>query len=107
MNSKTKSTKQESKIKAVRVYQAVTFDKRNETFFSIMPIPNRTAPEISVHYDKQVVEVKSSTDHVFIPFANVSGIYMFTDSDQQRLDFRESESKKKSKVAAADIRRPN
>lgn len=102
-----KELKNKDIVKAIKVYQAVKFDKRNETSFTIMPIPNKQPPKIEVHFEKNVVEVYNDNDRVFIPFANVAGIYMFTKADEAKIANAEAEANKTYGIRASEIKRPS
>lgn len=96
------------KIKAVRVYQSVNFGKKQETFFSTIPIPNKVTPEITLNEKLAVVELKSSDEHVLVPLTNVSGIYLWTDKDDIKVEEIAKEKIKASKtgVRPSEIKRP-
>lgn len=72
-------------IHSVRVYQSVQFDKSQRTFFSIEDNPMAKGCEISI-IENVGVELKSPTDHVIVPFPNISGIYLDTKSKKQARD---------------------
>lgn len=95
-------------IRALRVYQSVTFDKRNETHFSIYTVAGRKPVEINLVEGYDVVEIKSETDHVLVPYANISGIYMLTEKDIKKQEEIKEEKKRASKtsVRASEIKRP-
>jgi len=63
-------------IDAIRCYQAVMFNKGNETFFATRRINADIALEIEIVEDLKVVSVKSDRDHILIPLTNVSAIYL-------------------------------
>ena len=63
-------------IDAVRCYQSVMFNKTNETFFASRKINARPALEIKLIEGLNVVSLKSEHDHLLIPFANISAIYL-------------------------------
>ena len=67
--------KEEKVIDSIRVYQAVTFEKASETFFSTRIVNNKIGREISVNLELGGVEIKSAKDHILVPFTNVSCIY--------------------------------
>lgn len=95
------------KIKSVRTYQAVTFEKRNENVFTIVPLDNRPNVEISFYGDSnQLVSIKSSKDHVIIPITNISAIYLWNEDDSKREQEKEIEKSKPQGIKAQDIKRP-
>ena len=63
-------------IDAVRCYQAVMFDKRQETFFATRQINERSAIELEIIENLQMVSIKNQRDHILIPITNVSAIYL-------------------------------
>jgi hypothetical protein len=63
-------------IDAIRCYQAVMFNKGNETFFATRRINADVALEIEIVEDLKVISVKSERDHILIPLTNVSAIYL-------------------------------
>ena len=63
-------------IDAIRCYQAVMFNKGNETFFATRRINADVALEIEIVEDLKVVSVNSDRDHILIPLTNISAIYL-------------------------------
>ena len=63
-------------IDAIRCYQAVMFNKGNETFFATRRINADIALDIEIVEDLKVVSVKSNRDHILIPLTNISAIYL-------------------------------
>ena len=63
-------------IDAIRCYQAVMFEKRQETFFATRQINSRQPLEIKIIEGLNVISLKSEKDHILIPFANISAIYL-------------------------------
>ena len=63
-------------IDAIRCYQAVMFNKGNETFFATRRINADVALEIEIVEDLKVISIKSERDHILIPLTNVSAIYL-------------------------------
>jgi hypothetical protein len=63
-------------IDAVRCYQSVMFNKTNETFFATRQINARPPLEIKIIEGMNVISLKSEQDHILIPFANISAIYL-------------------------------
>tara|TARA_R100001082_G_C4261500_1_gene115768 strand:+ start:267 stop:581 length:315 start_codon:yes stop_codon:yes gene_type:complete len=63
-------------IDAVRCYQSVMFDKRQETFFATRQINNKQPIELEIIEELQMVSIKSESDHILIPLTNVSAIYL-------------------------------
>ena len=63
-------------IDSVRIYQAVMFNRSNETFFSTRKINHTPGREIELLDDLQALSIKSDTDHIIVPLTNVSAIYL-------------------------------
>jgi hypothetical protein len=63
-------------IDAIRCYQSVMFDKRQETFFATRQINNRQPIELEIIEELQMISIKSESDHILIPLTNVSAIYL-------------------------------
>lgn len=84
------------KIKSVRTYQAVMFEKIPQTYFSMIEIANKPKIELKLTEDTgaHFIEVKSEKDLVYIPLSNISGIYTFNQSDEENLNFAKAEAKK-------------
>jgi hypothetical protein len=82
-------------IDAIRCYQAVMFNKGNETFFATRRINTQIALEIEIVEDLKVVSVKSDRDHILIPLTNISAIYLKSPIkiEQAEKDMKEREKK--------------
>ena len=65
-------------IDAIRCYQAVMFNKGNETFFATRRINHQAALEIEIIEDLKVISIKSDRDHILIPLTNASAIYLMS-----------------------------
>ena len=89
-------------IKAIRVYQAVTFEGVTQTFFSSQLLPNRKPVDLSLDEKLQVVELKSEKDHILVPFTNIAGIYLAMEKDKVK---KESKPKKVG-IKSTEIKRP-
>ena len=63
-------------IDAIRCYQSVMFDKRNETFFATRQINHKRPIEIEVIEGINMVSIKNESDHILIPLTNVSCVYL-------------------------------
>ena len=63
-------------IDAIRCYQSVMFDKRQETFFATRQINNRMPLDLEIIEDLGMIAIKSESDHILIPLTNVSAIYL-------------------------------
>jgi hypothetical protein len=63
-------------IDAIRCYQAVMFERGNETFFASRKINNREGLEIKLVEGLNVVSIKSDRDHILVPLTNISAVYL-------------------------------
>ena len=63
-------------IDAIRCYQAVMFEKRQETFFASRQINEKAPLNIEIIEGINVVSLKSERDHILVPLTNVSAIYL-------------------------------
>ena len=63
-------------IDAIRCYQAVMFERGNETFFASRKINNRAGLEITLIEGLNVVSIKSDRDHILVPLTNISAVYL-------------------------------
>lgn len=96
-----------NRISAVRTYQSVLIDGRQDTFFRTMDINSlRKGVDITFHETLPAIVIKSKVDHVIIPLANVASIYMWTEKDDAKIEEREQELSKVSSVPASSIKRP-
>ena len=91
-------------IDAVRCYQSVMFDKRQETFFATRQINNRQPIELEIIEELQMISIKSESDHILIPLTNVSAIYLKSPLklEQERKDKEERAKQPTSTI----IKRP-
>ena len=87
-------------IDAIRCYQAVMFNKGNETFFASRRINAQIALEIEIVEDLKVVSVKSDRDHILIPFTNVSAIYL---KSPVKLEQAEKDTKEREKKVTPSV----
>ena len=101
---------QKLKIKAVRCYQSVLFEKQQQTSFTIVDIPGRPKLELSlakIGAGSDVVEIKSAKDIVHVPLTNISAIYYYNEYDKDKAAAKAEEDKKpKNTERAAAIKRP-
>ena len=91
-------------IDAIRCYQSVMFDKRNETFFASRQINERRPIELKIIEELQMISIKNDNDHILIPLTNVSAIYLKSPIklEQERKD-REERAKQPTSTI---IKRP-
>lgn len=93
-------------IKMIRVYQAVNFNKKVETYFTTSEVGPKPPVEVNIIKDLLSVEVKNDQDHILIPLTNVSVIVFDAPVHQKREDQIIEEKQKTSSVRASDIKRP-
>lgn len=91
-------------IDSVRVYQAVTFEKRSETFFSTRNINGTPGRKITL-LDK-FVSIETNNDHILVPYTNVSAIYLLSNLKKEQIQASEDAKTKKTGIAASEINRP-
>ena len=89
------------KIDSIKTYEAVTFEKKLQKFFSASGTANHQSRELHI-IENVGVHVKSNKDSVIIPFPNISGIYLDT---TQKKEARESH--KESVKAGGKPRQPS
>jgi hypothetical protein len=69
------------KIKAIKMYQSVTFEKRAETHFTVLPVTNKPSTKLEFHKDIMCVSVKSDRDHILVPLTNICSIELWIDDE--------------------------
>lgn len=84
------------KIKYIRVYQAVKLDGRVDTFFSTEKSATNAATSIEILPDLGVLLKR--TEHVIVPFSNISGIYLLTEAEEVK---KAEEAAKEAAIDAA------
>ena len=87
-------------IDAVRCYQSVMFDKRQETFFASRQINNRLPIELEIVEELQMISIKSESDHILIPLTNVSAIYL---KSPIKVEQAEKDAKERAKMPTPNI----
>ncbi len=95
-----------AEIDSVRVYQAVTFDKRSETFFSTRDINTKMGKSITVNDKYHGIEIKSNTDHIFVPFTNVSCIYFRSELKMEQMEMAEKAKAKNVGIKPQELKKP-
>ena len=63
-------------IDAIRCYQSVMFDKRQETYFATRQINEKLALEIEILENINMISIKNDRDHVLVPLTNISAVYL-------------------------------
>jgi hypothetical protein len=81
-------------IDAVRVYQSIQFDKKNETHFSTRNLAKKQV-KIEFHNTLSAIKITSTTDCVIVPLTNVSAIYLKSPIKQEAI--KEAEEDKLAK----------
>ena len=87
-------------IDAIRCYQSVMFDKRNETFFASRQINERRPIELEIIEELQMISIKSESDHILIPLTNVSAIYL---KSPIKIAQAQKDAKERAKMPTANI----
>jgi len=95
-------------IHMISVYQSVTFEKSKHSLFYTDSIMPRKYPNVklTVRGDLGMVEIESKTDHILIPYANVSCVYMQTEARLKELKEFKENNKSKHVHTESDIKRP-
>tara|TARA_R110002096_G_scaffold315505_1_gene509788 strand:+ start:165 stop:515 length:351 start_codon:yes stop_codon:yes gene_type:complete len=83
-----------ARIISVRVYQAVTFDSASETSFIVDGTQRRKPVSVEIIGNYAGIEIKSKTDHIFVPMTNVSGIYFENAKSLKKVSEAKVESEK-------------
>lgn len=95
------------KVRAIKTYQAVTFEKRTETFFTSIENGAKKTVQMQIRPELMCVEVKTELDHVLIPFTNVSAIHIVTEQAIAEAEEAKAEkANRKTGIALQDIKRP-
>lgn len=79
------------------------FDKRDETYFSALPIAHKKPLTLTYLDEMRAVEVKSDYSHIIIPVDNICAIYLW-DAEADR--YMEDYNAKHGIVAPAPVRKP-
>ena len=82
-------------IDSIRCYQSVMFNRTNETFFATRQINSRQPLEIKIIEGLNVISLKSEKDHILIPFANISAIYL---KSPIKIEQEEKDKKERAKT---------
>ena len=62
-------------IRSVRIYQAVSFEKANETTFIVKGTQRKKPVSIKLNKELHGVDIESSRDSIFVPMTNISCIH--------------------------------
>ena len=85
-------------ILAVRVYQAVKFNKSLDTFFSTERIKNLEPKKLTVNKEIGGIEIEDSRDHIVVPFTNVSVIYLKSKAAVEKIEEKKKQAEKVKKT---------
>lgn len=96
----------DKKIKAIKCYQSVMFNKCAETYFSVMQQPNKPKVELSFDSELHAVEVKSDSEVVLIPLTNVAFIQVWGAKDDEVMAEKEAAKHLKVGIKNSEIKRP-
>ena len=92
-------------IDAIRCYQSVMFEKRNETFFASRQINEKAPLKIEIIEGINVVSLKSERDHILVPLTNVSAVYLKSPIKREQETKDSSERQRKTVIAEPKIKR--
>ena len=95
------------KIKAIKVHQAVGFDKKVETYFTIIPTTNNSKVN-SIEYMPEFMawKVANENDSVLIPIGNIIAVYPWMPKDDAHEVHKAAEKAKPIGVKGSEIKRP-
>ena len=92
-------------IDAIRCYQSVMFEKRQETFFASRQINEKAPLKIEIIEGINVVSLKSERDHILVPLTNVSAVYLKSPIKREQETKDSSERQRKTVIAEPKIKR--
>lgn len=107
-SEETKSIK-ETPIRMIRVYQAVSFEKQNETTFIVKGTQRKRAVNAVIDSEMNGVVIRSNLDHIFVPMTNISAIYFETEVSNQKIEDDKNEADrivKQSKKLKDETKKP-
>ena len=91
-------------IDAVRCYQSVMFDKRQETYFATRQINEKLALEIEILEKINMISIKNDRDHVLVPITNISAVYL---KSPLKLEQESKDKKERAKIGSPNkVERP-
>ena len=90
---------------AIRCYQSVMFEKRQETFFASRQINEKAPLKIEIIEGINVVSLKSERDHILVPLTNVSAVYLKSPIKRERETKDSSERQRKTVIAEPKVKR--
>mgnify|MGYP003140506004 CR=1 FL=1 len=92
-------------IDAIRCYQSVMFEKRQETFFASRQINEKAPLKIEIIEGINVVSLKSERDHILVPLTNVSAVYLKSPLKREQETKDNTERQRKTVIAEPKVRR--
>ena len=92
-------------IDAIRCYQSVMFEKRQETFFASRQINEKAPLKIEIIEGINVVSLKSERDHILVPLTNVSAVYLKSPLKREQETRDSSERQRKTVIAEPRVKR--
>jgi hypothetical protein len=92
-------------IDAIRCYQSVMFEKRQETFFASRQINEKAPLKIEIIEGINVVSLKSERDHILVPLTNVSAVYLKSPLKREQETKESSERQRKTVIAEPKVKR--
>ena len=92
-------------IDAIRCYQSVMFEKRQETFFASRQINEKAPLKIEIIEGINVVSLKSERDHILVPLTNVSAVYLKSPLKREQETRDSSERQRKTVISEPRVKR--
>lgn len=96
----------EKELYQVRVYQAVSFDGKQETYFNAFESANKKPCKLALVPELNMIRISSSTDDILVPYTNVSAIHLNSKRRKENTEIQKEELKKNSSVKQSEIKRP-
>jgi len=92
-------------IDAIRCYQSVMFEKRQETFFASRQINEKAPLKIEIIEGINVVSLKSERDHILVPLTNVSAVYLKSPLKREQETKDNTERQRKTVISEPRVKR--
>ncbi len=93
-------------IKAVKLYQSATFEKRSEVHFTVLPVTGKPAIQIELLKDIGCVSIKSDIDHILVPLTNIACIYLWNDAANEYVENKKKSDAVRGTLREQDIKKP-
>ena len=87
-------------IDAIRCYQAVMFEKRQETFFATRQINEKAPLKLEIIEEINAVSIESDRDHILVPLTNVSAVYL---KSPIKIEQGEKDAKERARMDSPQI----